>query len=182
MLDWLPTKRRPTPDLESASPALLRRRAIATGIDLVVSYVVIETAILAALMVAFTDYFTANGGEAIWLSLVGLAPVYLLYTFAFEWRYGTTPGKKRMDLLVATEDGSKPGLGPAAKRNAMRYVDFLPLGYLLGWVLARRSPRGRRLGDRVADTLVVRPETTSGPLFADADRTATDERSVTETE
>lgn len=151
-------------------------------IDLVISYVFVETAILAVLMVAFTDYFVANGGEALALSIVGLGPVYLLYSFAFEWRYGTTPGKKRMGLLVATEDGSKPGLVPVAKRNALRYVDFLPVGYLLGWLLARRSPRGRRLGDRVAGTLVVRPETTSEALFADVDRTTTENEAVTETE
>lgn len=182
MLDWLPTKRRATPDLESASPALLRRRAVATVIDLAVSYFVIETAILAVLMVAFTDYFVANGGEAIALSLVGLAPVYLLYAFAFEWRYGTTPGKKRMGLLVATEDGSRPGLVAVAKRNVLRYIDFLPVGYLLGWLLARRSPQGRRLGDRIAGTLVVRPETASESLFAEVDRTTTDKETVAETE
>lgn len=182
MLEWIPTKRRPTPDLESASPDLLRRRAVATVIDLVLSYVVVETMALAVLMVAFTDYFVESGGEAIALSIVGLGPVYLLYTFAFEWRYGTTPGKKRMGLLVATEDGSKPGLLPVATRNALRYVDFLPVGYLLGWVLARRSPRGRRLGDRVADTLVVRPETTSEPLFDDVERHADGEKSASESE
>lgn len=174
MLEWIPTKRRPTPDLESASPALLWRRAVATVIDLVACYVVVESMALAVLMVAFTDYFVANGSEAIALSIVGLAPVYLLYTFAFEWRFGTTPGKKRMGLLVATEDGSKPGLRPAATRNALRYVDFLPVGYVLGWLLARRSPAGRRLGDRVAGTLIVRPETASEALFADVERETPD--------
>ncbi|QLG50168.1 RDD family protein [Natrinema halophilum] len=182
VLDWLPTKRRPTPDLESASPVLLRRRAVATIIDLVVAYVAIETVVLAGLMVAFSDYFVANGGEAMGLSIIGLVPVYLLYTFAFEWRYGTTPGKKRMGLLVATEDGSKPGLVPAATRNALRYVDFLPVGYLIGWIFARRSPRGRRLGDRLADTLVVRPETEIEPLFAGDARVASSDEPIDETD
>ncbi|ELY49348.1 RDD family protein [Natronolimnohabitans innermongolicus] len=167
MLDVIPTKRNPDPDLESASPSLLRRRAIATGIDLGICYFVVETAILAVLMVAFTDFFLARAGEAFLLSLVGLVPVYLLYTFAFEWRYGRTPGKKRMGLLVVAEDGTPLGLHGAALRNVVRYVDWLPFGYLLGWVLARRSPDGRRLGDTLAGTCVVRPVTSAEPLYAD---------------
>lgn len=160
MLTWLPTKRRQTPDLESASPALLTRRAVATVIDLAICYVVVETAILAVLMVVFLDFFLAAPGEAFRLSLVGLIPVYLLYSLLFEWQYDRTPGKKRMGILVVTQDGNRIPLRDAAVRNALRYVDWLPVGYLLGWLLARRSATGRRLGDVLAGTVVVRPETT----------------------
>lgn len=165
MLNWLPTKREPEPDLESASPALLRRRAVATVIDLAVCYFVIETAILAVLMVAFTDFFVAPNSDAFALSIVGLVPIYLLYTFCFEWRYTRTPGKKRMGLLVVEADGSRLGLRTAAVRNIVRYVDWLPAGYAVGWLLARRSSTGKRLGDRLAGTLVVRPVTTAEALY-----------------
>lgn len=165
MLDSIPTKRVPEPDLESASPALLRRRAIATGIDLAVCYFVIETAILAALLVAFTDAFLALGNGALLLSVVGLVPIYLGYTFCFEWRYGRTPGKKRMGLLVVGEDGAHLSVHAAAIRNVLRYVDWLPVGYVLGWFFVRRSPTGRRLGDHLAGTVVVRPVTTAESLY-----------------
>ncbi|WP_440771552.1 RDD family protein [Natronorubrum sp. DTA28] len=171
VLDWIPTKRVPDPDPESASPALLKRRAIATVIDLVICYVLIETAILAVLMVVFLEYFLANTGEAVALSVVGLVPVYLLYTFAFEWRYARTPGKKRMGILVVDDDGSRLSARSAAIRNVLRYVDWLPFGYVLGWLSVRRSPRGRRLGDRLAGTLVVRPVTEAQPLYS-TDRAA----------
>lgn len=169
LLDWIPTKRLPEPDVESASPALLKRRAYATLIDLVVCYLVVETAILAVLMVVYTDFFVERPEVAFRLSVVGLVPVYLLYTFSFEWRYARTPGKQRMELLVTTPEGTGPSLTEAAVRNVFRYVDWLPIGYVLGWVLARRSARGRRLGDVVAGTIVVRPETEAEPLM-DPDR------------
>ncbi|ARS90269.1 RDD family protein [Natrarchaeobaculum aegyptiacum] len=165
VLDWIPTSRIPEPDLESASPALLRRRAIATVIDLVICYAVIETAILAVLMVAFTDFFTEQGAQAFLLSLVGLIPIYLLYSFLWEWKFLRTPGKKRMDVLVVEADGSPPGVQAAAVRNVLRYVDWLPVGYLLGWLLARRSSDGRRLGDRLAGTVVVRPRRDAETLY-----------------
>lgn len=165
VLDWIPTSRIPEPDLESASPALLRRRAFATVIDLVICYAVIETAILAVLMVAFTDFFTQQGAQAFLLSLVGLIPIYLIYSFLWEWKFLRTPGKKRMDVLVVEADGSPLSVRAAAIRNVLRYVDWLPVGYLLGWIFARRSPDGRRLGDRLAGTVVVRPRTDAETLY-----------------
>ena len=169
VLDWIPAGSKPRPDTASASPALLRRRAIATGIDLVICYFVVEAAILAYLMVFFLEFFLQRPGEAMALSVVGLIPVYLLYAFLFEWKHARTPGKKRMGLVVCTDDGDYPDVRAAAIRNALRYVDWLPFGYLLGWLSARRSPDGRRLGDRLAGTLVVRPET-SGESIVDSVR------------
>lgn len=172
MLDIIPTKREPDPDLESASPALLGRRAMATAIDLVICYVLIEAAILAVAMVVFMDFFLERPGEAFLLSVVGLIPVYLLYTCYFEWQYSRTPGKKRMGILVVGADGDRLDLRGAAIRNAVRYVDWLPAGYLLGWLVARRSARGQRLGDVLAGTVVVRPVTSAESLYdaeSDAD-------------
>ncbi|THE64358.1 RDD family protein [Salinadaptatus halalkaliphilus] len=181
MLDWIPTSRRPQPDLESASPALLGRRAIAAVIDLLICYLVVETAILAVLMVVFLEFFLAEPGQAFLLSIVGLVPVYLLYTFLFEWKLARTPGKKRMDLLVVTDDGTDLTVRGAAIRNGLRYVDWLPIGYLLGWVLARRSGDGRRLGDRLAATVVVRPETDAPSLFdAETPFRSDDDRSASQ--
>lgn len=168
VLDWIPAGSQPLPDPESASPALLRRRALAVCIDLLICYFVIEAAILAVLMVVFLDFFVSNGALAFALSIVGLVPVYLLYSFLYEWRYARTPGKQRMGLLVSMDDGSYPCVRAAAVRNVLRYVDWLPILYGVGWLLARRSPEGKRLGDRIASTLVVRPETTAEPILSES--------------
>lgn len=47
------------------------------------------------------------------------------------------------------------GFGAAVIRNVLRVVDGL-FFYLVGALFALTSPRGQRLGDRAAHTLVVR--------------------------
>lgn len=148
----------PEPALESASPALLRRRGVAVGIDLLVCYFGIESVIIAAAIEAFPSWADSMGFELVLWSLVLLVPVYLTYTFFFEWKYARTPGKSKMDLLVVTTDGEFPDEVASATRNLLRYVDWLPAGYLIGWSAAKRSETGQRLGDRFAKTVVVRPK------------------------
>lgn len=160
LLDWIPAGNQPDPDPGRASRNLLRRRALAAIADIVICYIIVEAAILSILMVVFLDFFLARPTLAFWLSVVGLIPVYLMYSFLFEWRFARTPGKKRMDLILSTKNGSYPGVSAVAIRNVLRYVDWLPVGYLLGWLLVRRSPTGQRLGDRLGGTFVVRPEST----------------------
>lgn len=166
VLDWIPAGDQPAPDPASASPQLIRRRTMATVIDLVICYFIIEAAILAVLMVIFVDYFVAHPTETIWLSVIGLIPIYLIYSLLYEWRFARTPGKKRMGLILSTPEGSYPTLVPIAIRNILRYIDWLPFGYLLGIILIRRSETGQRLGDKMANTLVVRPETSAKPRFS----------------
>lgn len=166
LLDYLPAGRQPEPDLASASPDLLRRRGIATLIDVVVCYV-LETPILAFVMVINQDVFVDRPGTTFLLSIVGIVPVYLVYAFCFEWVHGWTMGKKRMDVRVVMDDGEELTIPAVAIRNALRYVDWLPVGYVVGYVLARRSPAGKRLGDRLAGTVVVRPDRTGEPLRAE---------------
>ena len=46
--------------------------------------------------------------------------------------------------------------GAAAARNLLRVADFLPPPYLIGLLLVAFHPRGKRLGDLVAGTVVAR--------------------------
>jgi uncharacterized RDD family membrane protein YckC len=158
ILDLVPSGTPPDPDLTSASPALLRRRAFAAVIDVVLCYFAIETVPLAALIGLAPEWVAARTGFVFVVSLVALVPTYLTYAFFFEWRYARTPGKVRMELLVVTGDGRVPGVAASAARNLLRYADWLPACFLLGWAVARRSPTGQRLGDRLAGTIVVRPD------------------------
>lgn len=156
MIDVIPSGRRPRPAMESASPALLRPRALAIVLDLVVSFVFVETVVLAGVVWLVPEWTPRLTGLFFVGSAFALAPIYLTYAFFFEWRFGQTPGKVWQELVVTTTDGDPPGLLAAATRNLLRYVDWLPACFLLGWFVARRSPAGQRLGDRLSGTVVVR--------------------------
>jgi uncharacterized RDD family membrane protein YckC len=66
-----------------------------------------------------------------------------------------TVGKRIVGIDVVDEDGDQLGFGAAVMRNILRLVDGL-FFYLIGAIFAFSSPRGQRLGDRGAHTLVVR--------------------------
>ncbi len=87
--------------------------------------------------------------------------------FATQWLYwtvnevffnGQTPGKRVMRIRVVRADGSPVGLYESAVRNLLRAVDFLPLLYAVGCITMLFNRQHRRLGDIVADTLLVREE------------------------
>lgn len=79
------------------------------------------------------------------------------YGMAFEWLWqGRTVGKWVLRLQVADEAGLKLTFVQVAMRNLLRFVDFLPLFYLVGGIACVVSPRAQRLGDIAANTVVVR--------------------------
>ena len=91
------------------------------------------------------------GGNAFWLFLaLGLG-----YYIVCEAATGATLGKRMVGIRVVNEDGSHVTFGAAVVRNLLRLVDCL-FFYLVGALFAISSPRGQRLGDRAAHTLVIR--------------------------
>src|SRR5262249_8757176 len=120
---------------------------------------------------AFLDYLLVGGLAAVWmvggLTLMGLSrqrgwwivAVLLLGLFAIEYGYfatvetlrrGETLGKSALGLRVVTADGARPGTAAFLVRNAVRSIDLLA-----GVPLMVTDPLARRLGDRLAGTLVV---------------------------
>jgi hypothetical protein len=74
---------------------------------------------------------------------------------------GKTLGKRALQLRVVTAEGGTPGAGALLIRNLVRSIDLL-----VGVLLMAFDPLSRRLGDRLAGTLVIhdrRPEV--GPLL-----------------
>lgn len=69
---------------------------------------------------------------------------------------GRTPGKAAMGISVATVDGTALTLGAVTLRTLMRLVDFLPAFYATGAIAIAVSSRNQRLGDLVANTIVIR--------------------------
>ena len=172
----LPTRQPPAPELGSeAEGHVLLDRGVAAAIALLIGYVFLEIPLIYAFGELFPDRFEALGGVAVVLSLLLLFPVYVTYSFAFEWRYGRTPGKVNRGLLVVMDDGRRCTLRACAVRNMLRYVDLLGVPpVVLGLVVALLAD-GRRVGDVLAGTVVVRaraPDTAEQVATADLDASA----------
>lgn len=91
------------------------------------------------------------------LLLLGGFAVWTGYFILFEGlRQGQTPGKRMVGIRVVSDTGNAVSLGAAAARNLLRIADFLPPPYLIGTLLVALHPRGKRLGDMVAGTIVAR--------------------------
>lgn len=100
------------------------------------------------------------------------AALLILAAFAVLWGYyvffecvmhGATPGKRQLGLRVLRDDGLPIGFREAALRNLVRAADaFPPPSYLLGGIVLFLDPHGRRLGDLVAGTIVVREKFEAG--------------------
>ncbi|HKD18455.1 MAG TPA: RDD family protein [Thermoanaerobaculia bacterium] len=103
-------------------------------------------------IVAFASFRSLGGG-------VGFVVIYLVGAFGIDWAYfaglevamnGRTPGKKAIGLRVVTRDGGTAGTSALLTRNLLRSVDVL-----VGVPIMMIDPLSRRLGDRLANTLVV---------------------------
>jgi len=152
-----PTAKRPTPDMETVGdPGLIGQRGAAAAIDLAICYFLIETPVLYVVDLVFRSRINQLGGVVLF-SVLLLVPLYITYSFGFEWRYGRTPGKVNRGLVVAMDGGGHCTFRASAARNILRYIDLLPvvLPYALG-VAAAVVTDGRRAGDIAADTVVVR--------------------------
>lgn len=136
-------------DFETAS---VRARVAAYLLDLLV---------VGASVVAVARRLGDSRRERVRLGgLLGLA-VANLYHVVLEGRDGQTVGKRAVGIAVVTDDGERCTYGPAAVRTGFRFVDWLPVGYLLGFTSIALTERKKRLGDVAANTVVVRTRSDS---------------------
>ena len=92
-----------------------------------------------------------RGWWAVALFLVGFFLIEYGYFAGVEIaREGQTFGKWALGLRVVTRDGARPGTAALLLRNVVRIVDMV-----VGVPLMATDPLARRLGDRLADTLVI---------------------------
>lgn len=91
------------------------------------------------------------------MATLGSFVVSIGYAIFLEWRHnGQTLGKRFMHLRVVSDDGLPLRLEQVVIRNLTRAADSAPALYALGGLIALLEPKGRRLGDLAAGTLVVR--------------------------
>jgi uncharacterized RDD family membrane protein YckC len=129
-------------------PAGLSIRACAWAIDFLIQWAVI----IAVLVV-----FGMLGWElGFWFSYILIFALNWFYHTAFEVFFrGQSPGKRFMGIRVVRGDGSPVNPEASFLRNLLRFADsFLSLN-LIALVCMAASPAFRRIGDWVADTLVV---------------------------
>ena len=81
-----------------------------------------------------------------------------VYHVVLEGTLGRTVGKGVVGIAVVNEDGSACSVRAATVRTALRFVDWLPVAYLLGILSILLTERRQRVGDLVANTIVVRTE------------------------
>lgn len=110
-----------------------------------------------------------------WLKLVspdlfsafGLMVFFVLYVggpMAQEWFWrGQTVGKRLFKLRVADAQGLRLQSSQIFVRNILRFIDMLPLFYLVGGVACALNSRSQRLGDIAANTVVIRTPAVSEP-------------------
>lgn len=153
----LPTAEQPAAVMATAGdPDVIPSRLGAAAIDLIICYVLIESPLVYVFSELFPGAWGALGGWAFAASLLVLLPIYATYGFVCEWRYGRTPGKVNRQLLVVMADGGECTLRAAAVRNLLRYVDVLGIPPLVVGVVSMVVSDGRRVGDFLAGTVVVR--------------------------
>ncbi len=122
--------------------------------------------ILGVLLLVFTGVLEGGslpGPLTGQFQLLALAFFYLLIFF-FQWGYftlfemfknGQTPGKKAMRISVIRSDGEPLDVPAIVLRNLLRAVDGFPALSALGGFISILDKKSRRLGDIIADTVVV---------------------------
>jgi uncharacterized RDD family membrane protein YckC len=79
------------------------------------------------------------------------------YAMCFEWFWrGQTLGKRTVGIRVIDAEGLSLQPYQVIIRNLLRFVDVLPVMYLVGGFASALGRRSQRLGDLAAHTVVVR--------------------------
>ncbi len=106
------------------------------------------------IVIAFLANLLGNFGVGI--ALIGIFLIEWFYPVFFEvLKNGQTPGKKAFGIYVAQENGAPVAVGASMVRNIIRFIDFFPALYGFGFVSMMLNNKFQRLGDLVANTVVL---------------------------
>jgi uncharacterized membrane protein SpoIIM required for sporulation/uncharacterized RDD family membrane protein YckC len=162
-----------TPELVVLSYTIagLGSRVYAALIDLIICTVVLIAFIIGMIVLA------AHSGQRpppTTPSNAWAFAIIILFQFAILWGYyllfeglndGQTPGKRLLKLRAVRDGGYSIGFAASAVRNLMRIVDLQPaFSYAIGIGSVLFTKSGKRLGDIVAGTIVVRESFVRQPL------------------
>jgi uncharacterized RDD family membrane protein YckC len=127
-------------------------RVLASFLDyLVLTAIVIVVFFVGVVIAAALSLRSSAGLWILGLFVVGFFVIEYGYFAGVEIAMGgSTFGKWVLGLRVVTASGGRPGVSALLLRNCVRTVDLV-----VGLPLMVLDPRSRRLGDRLAGTLVV---------------------------
>jgi uncharacterized RDD family membrane protein YckC len=126
----------------------------------------VDAAIIMGLSSVVTIFFVMSPG----LSTVMVFVAQWGYHMYFEVRHrGQTIGKRMCGLRVVDSRGLPITFQQSFVRNVVRVLDFAPAFYGLGGFACLFDRHRRRLGDIVADTLVIEEHRASDPTRAISD-------------
>jgi uncharacterized RDD family membrane protein YckC len=127
-------------------------RCLAWVIDLGCISVVVS---VARAILTLASLISADLSEA--LGILAYFAAQIGYGIVCEWFWrGQTVGKRLLGLRVMDAQGLRLQFSQVVLRNLLRFVDALPGFYLVGGVVSLLNARAQRLGDLVANTIVVR--------------------------
>lgn len=142
-------------------PAGLGSRLMAAAIDVLIILATFLVLVIGGALAGITGFaFGAQAPSSVFIAvlIVLLYAVVWGYFVFFEaiWR-GKTPGKRFAGIRVVLDNGLPLGWRESALRNLVRVVDILPPpSCLVGCLMVLFSKRGKRFGDLLAGTMVVR--------------------------
>jgi len=111
---------------------------------------------IASAIAAIVQVFLPGGvAQAIFVTL-NFFLTWAWHIYFETRRQGRTPGKRALRIRVIDARGLPVSVHQSLVRNITRVLDFLPLFYGVGAIAVMVSPSRQRLGDVIADTLVVR--------------------------
>jgi uncharacterized RDD family membrane protein YckC len=118
--------------------------------------------IAAMIIMSLFGFISAGIAQA-----MGLLTQFVLmigYSIVLEWFWhGQTLGKRMLRLRVVDAQGLRLKFSQVVMRNLLRFVDMLPVLYLVGGIACLISRRSQRLGDFAANTIVIRIPKVSEP-------------------
>lgn len=128
------------------------RRGVAWSLDAVLQVLVLG---IVALVVALLASLGLEG-FGLGAGMVVLFAVQWFYGAGFETlTSGRTPGKLVMSLRVVTLEGAPAQPRQFLLRNLLTGADFLPAMFGVGVLVMAADDKLRRIGDRVAGTVVI---------------------------
>ena len=124
------------------------------GVAVALDSIVVSWAMFAVLLVVPVSSKLAQA--ALLVVALGFVAHYVYFLLVEGVFQSVTPGKRIAGLLVLSATGQPANRAQLAVRNALRIVDMLPLMYFIGLISAASDSLGRRLGDRLARTVVAK--------------------------
>ncbi len=141
-------------------------------LELAVVFVLLASQPLRDLLAAWIPDDPSAGRDSFRGFFLIVLALLVLTQMVVEWCYftffelamsGRSPGKWLVGLRVMRDGGLPITLRESVLRNLLRMVDILPSQYLVGLTAMVLSTEGKRLGDLVAGTVVVRTASAPAP-------------------